>query len=317
MSHELEILADGTASMAYVGDTPWHHLGTKVDANLTPAQMQTAAGLDWDVIEEPTFVRFNGVEQPTGRKALLRSTDGRVLTEVGPNWHPVQNSEAFEFFTDFVAAGDMEMHTAGSLRNGEIVWALAKVKEDFTLFGGDRVESHLLFSNPHQYGKTVNVRFTPTRVVCQNTLSMALSSSANAAVSLNHRKAFDPEAVKTLLGVATVKLASYKEMAEFLGSKRTTEDTIKQYFGDLLGTSNTKKDELSPTGKTALEVLHTQPGANFAEGSWWQAFNTITYMTDHLKGRSDDTRTESAWFGGGAKLKTKALELALDMANAA
>jgi len=316
MAHELEFV-NGQAQMAYVGALPWHGLGVKVDDNLAPAEMMKAAGVDWRVQEIESFVDFNGQKIPTGMKALVRETDGRVLTQVGKGWHPVQNEEAFEFFNDFVEAGQMKMHTAGSLKNGEIIWALAKVEDDFELFNGDKVESYFLFSNPHQYGKTIDIRFTPIRVVCNNTLTLSLNQTAQNAVRLNHRRQFDAEAVKEMMGIAHVKMDQYKEMAEFLGSKRTTEDTVKQYFGALLGTSNKEEGELSRKGKRAMEVLIEQPGAEFAEGSWWSAFNAVTYMTDHELGRSADTRMQSAWYGANRKLKTDALELALEMAEAA
>ena len=181
MSHELEIV-NGAAQMAFVGELPWHGLGVQVADDLAPADMMKAAGVDWRVQEVETFAEFNGKKVPTGMKALIRETDGRVLTQVGKGWHPVQNEEAFEFFKDFTDAGKMKMHTAGSLKNGEIIWALAKVDDDFELFNGDKVESYMLFSNPHQYGKTIDIRFTPIRVVCNNTLTLSLNQTAANAV---------------------------------------------------------------------------------------------------------------------------------------
>jgi phage/plasmid-like protein (TIGR03299 family) len=316
MAHELEMI-NGQAQMAYVNELPWHGLGTKVDPDLSPAEMMKAAGVDWRVQEVESFVQFNGKNIPTGQKALVRETDGRVLTQVGKNWHPVQNEEAFDFFAEFVERGQMQMHTAGSLKNGEIIWALAKVDDDFELFNGDKVESYMLFSNPHQYGKTIDIRFTPIRVVCNNTLTLSLQQQGQAAVRVNHRSAFDADAVKEMMGIAHFKMGQYKDMAQFLGSKRTTEETVKQYFGHLLGTSNKNEGELSRTAQRAMEVLVEQPGAEFAEGSWWTAFNAITYMTDHELGRSTDTRMQSAWYGANRKLKVNALELALEMAEAA
>lgn len=316
MAHELEMI-NGQAQHAYVGELPWHGLGVQVDPDISPEDMMKAAGVDWRVQEVESFVNFNGKQIPTGQKALVRETDGRVLTQVGKNWHPVQNEEAFDFFAEFVDRGQMEMHTAGSLKNGEIIWALAKVNDDFELFNGDKVESYMLFSNPHQYGKTIDIRFTPIRVVCNNTLTLSLSQQGQAAVRVNHRSQFDAEAVKEMMGIAHFKMGQYKEMAEFLGSKRTTEETVKQYFGHLLGMSNKNEGELSRKGKRAMEVLQEQPGAEFAEGTFWTAFNAITYMTDHELGRSADTRMQSAWYGANRKLKTDALELALEMADAA
>ena len=118
-------MAHMVETMAYAGELPWHGLGEEVSNDLTPAQMMQKAGVDWEVHAVESFIEFNGERKATGQKSLVRSTDGRILTNIGENWNPVQNETAFEFFSEFVLAGDMEMHTAGSLRDGEYVWALA------------------------------------------------------------------------------------------------------------------------------------------------------------------------------------------------
>ena len=316
MAHELEIV-NGVAQMAYVGNVPWHGLGVEVPEETSAMDMMAIAGLDWEVKELETFVEFEGEKLPTGTKALVRDIDGKVLTQVGANWNPVQNHEAFAFFHDFVEAGDMKMHTAGSLKEGQIIWALAKVEDDFTLFNGDKVESYLLFSNPHQYGKCIDIRFTPIRVVCNNTLSLSLSMTSENRVSLNHRRAFDAEAVKETLGIAHTKMEKYRDMAEFLGTKRYTPVSLDEFLTDLFGTKTGTEGDLTRTGETVREIISTQPGANYAEGSWWQAYNAVTYFTDHLAGRSNDTRMQSAWFGANQKKKVDALNKALQYAEAA
>ncbi len=118
-------------SIAYSGETPWHGLGKAVPADLSPAQMLEAADLDWTVEKIPTFAKIDGKQIYTGKDALVRSSDNSILDVVSKDWNPLQNHDAFEFFNDFVVSGDMAMHTAGSLRDGQIVWALAKVKESF------------------------------------------------------------------------------------------------------------------------------------------------------------------------------------------
>jgi len=318
MAHQVE-------TMAYAGETPWHGLGVPVSNDLTPVQMMEKAGVDWTVQECESFVDFNGERISTGQKALVRSTDGKVLTNVGKDWNPVQNEQAFEFFSEYVFAGDMEMHTAGSLRDGQMVWALAKVKESFDLFGGDTVESYLLFSNPHQYGKSIDVRFTPIRVVCNNTLSLSLSMQAERQVKVGHRVEFNPGEVKEALGIASEKLATYREMAEYLGSKRFSMDKLIEYYNTVYPRTSDKRvqdkklsvETLSRNAKECLNVLETQPGAEFAEGSWWQAYNSVTFVTDHVQGRNADNRLYSSWFGGNQTRKKNALETAIEFAEAA
>ena len=319
MAHELEMI-NGEAQMAYVGDVPWHGLGTKVDRELTPDQFQKVAGLDWTVEKQP-LVTATGIPIKN-KEALIRSSDNSVLDVVGTGWNPVQNSEAFEFFHDYVMAGDMEMHTAGSLKDGQMVWALAKTKESFELFKGDQTDNYFLFTNPHQFGKSINIRMTPIRVVCNNTLTLSLSQSTDKMVTVNHRKAFDPDMVKEQMGIAKEKMEQYKSMAAFLGGKRATGDNVIQYFNEVFGAPAKEKEDgvlpfTSRNAKIAMENLNTQPGANFAEGSWWQAFNSVTYMTDHLQGREGDSRLQSAWYGRNRKVKLNALDKALEYAEAA
>lgn len=319
MSHNVE-------TMAYAGAVPWHGLGVSVPSDLTPEQMLQAAGLNWEVQKFPTFAILDDNDPDsvieTGQSALVRLSDKKMLDVVSDDWNPVQNTEAFEFFNEFVMAGDMEMHTAGSLRDGQIVWGLAKIKQSFELFKGDQIDSYLLFSNFHKYGFSTDVRFTPIRVVCNNTLTLSLNSKVERMVKISHRKQFDASQVKDMLGIATDKLEKYKDMAQFLGSKMAKNESVVEYFERIFPLNKVTEEEKSEGKRSknadlALGVLHTQPGAEYAEGSWWQAFNAVTFMTDHLVGRSPDTRLQSAWYGYNKGLKTKALELAVEMAEAA
>lgn len=318
MAHQVE-------TMAYAGEVPWHGLGVAVSNDLTPAQMMQKAGLDWNVEKVDAFIEVAGQRIPTGQQALIRTSDNRVLTNVGENWNPVQNSEAFEFFSEYVLAGDMEMHTAGSLREGQMVWALAKIKESFDVFGEDTVESYLLFSNPHTYGKSIDIRFTPIRVVCNNTLTLSLNMQAQREVKVGHRTQFNADNVKETLGIASEKFAKYKEMAQFLGSKKFSVENLVQYYNEVfpntsrtnLDKSVSKYEDMSRAAKMCYDALETQPGAEYGAGTWWQAFNSVTYITDHVQGRNAENRLHSQWFGGNQLRKVKAAEKAVEFALAA
>ena len=316
MAHEVE-------TMAYAGELPWHGLGTEVSNDLTPIQMMQKAGVDWEV-EQQKIVTESGIEI-NDKVALVRTSDNTLLDVTGKDWKPVQNEEAFTFFSEFVAAGDMEMHTAGSLKEGRNVWALAKVKESFDVFGEDRVDSYLLFSNPHQYGKAVDVRFTPIRVVCHNTLTFSLQNASKNSVKVGHRTAFDADTVKETLGLASEKFAKYKEMAQFLGSRKVTAESLIQYYNDVFPTTSRKEektpvvvyDDMSKAAKMCYDALEVQPGAEFAAGTWWQAFNSVTYYTDHLQGRNSENRLHNQWFGYNQAKKVTAAEKAVAYATAA
>lgn len=318
MAHELEII-NGEAQMAYrvSQGLPWHGLGVPVGDDMTPQEMMQAAGLDWEVKKVPSFIEINDEKIPTGQDSLVRSTDNKILTHVGKGWNPVQNSEAFEFFTEFVSKGDMIMDTAGSLKEGQIVWALADIKDGFSLFNGDEVNGYLLFSNPHMYGKSIDIRFVATRVVCNNTLTVALGENSQAGLRINHRSEFNPERVKEILGLSHNKLEEFKNAAEFLGSRQYIQKDMEKFFGIVFGESTKEDKKLSRTAERAMEIVETQPGAEFAKGSYWQLLNAVTYMTDHELCRNNDTRMTSAWYGPNRDRKVNALNTAIKMAEAA
>lgn len=333
MAHELETV-NGKVSMAYAESfgTPWHNLGTAVSNDLTPKQMMKAAGLNWTVDKKALCIQGTDTLVP-GYHALIRNTDESVLSIITDDWKPVQNEEAFEFFKKFTDAGQMEMHTAGSLRGGRMVWALAKIKKSFKLFNGkDVIESHLLFSNPHEYGRSVDIRFTPIRVCCQNTLTLALGrKSADMQVNVNHRSTFDAEQVSIALSLAEKKLGDYKDVAELLASKQYTDKTVLAYLNDvfpraiskkdpvqeMLDKANDAADKMSRAARLSYESLETQPGAQYGKGSFWGAFNAVTFNIDHVLGHETSTRLNSAWYGVNRARKVKALELAVDYAKSA
>jgi len=315
MAHELEMM-NGKANMAYVGEVPWHGLGTQVDEGISPMEMMKVAGLDWEVEKrENLFMDSRGIPHNAGNFSLVRENDNKVLTTVGKDWNPVQNKEAFKFFEEFCEAGNMKMHTAGSLFDGKRVWAMAKVASDFTVFGDDRVEGYLLFSNPHMFGHCVDVRFTPIRVVCNNTLTMSLSDKVQNFAKINHRNVFDPSTVKEILGLASVQMDEYKNVAEYLGSKQITQFELERFLSKVFGES--KKDgKMVRSAEQAFEIFETQPGSEFAPGSYWQALNAVTYVTDHVLGRSSESRLNNIWFGSQRKRKISAVKHAIAMAGA-
>ena len=295
-------------TMAYAGQSPWGDIGTQVSNDLSPQQIMEKADLNWSVDKVKTYADYQGEKIPTGLEALVRSSDNKILTQVGKNWEPCQNETAFEFFNEYCLEGGMDMESAGSLKGGKMVWALAKIKESFDVVKGDQVDSYLLFSNPHEYGKSIDVRFTPIRVTCMNTLAMAIKGSAVNGMKVNHRKAFDPQIVKETMGIAHEKFEQYKEVAKFLSKKRFDAQSLIQYYNEVFPRTYKGKDEvivsayddLTTNGQKAFDVLQSQPGANFAQGSWWQALNSVTYLTDHVMGREADSRMTSSWFGANA-----------------
>ncbi len=322
-------------TMAYANEAPWHRLGVKVEDNLTPDEMFVKAGLDWQINKEGLLTLQSKQTVPE-HYALVRSSDDFVLGTCGKGYKPVQPKEVLSFFHEFVEKGGMKMETAGSLSNGRQIWALASIQDSFVLGKEDKVEGYLLFSSPNVVGKALRIMFTPIRVVCNNTLTMALeSASGRGEFRLHHAQKFDPEIAKAALGLASGQLHEFEQEAEFLTRHEVTDDALREYFMDLWPTGavragkrtghlaaqaaneNAEDSGMSRTAEAALDIFSKQPGAEFFPNTWWNAFNTVTYIIDHVAGRSDNNRLRNAWFGGGERTKREALRLATDHARKA
>lgn len=338
MAHRVE-------TMAYAGETPWHGLGFKVEDTMTPAEMLKAGKIDWTVSKQAVYLPPElGGGKIEGEYALMRDTDRKVLTMVGETWKPVQNADAFDFFTQFTKAGGMKMDTAGSLWGGRYVWGLAKINKGFTLAkGGDEVEGYVLLMSPHILGKSVVIQFTPIRVVCWNTLNMALGSSlrggedgagSSATFRMIHSTKFDDkvkEQAKVALGLAVAQMDEFREVSELLASKRITDERVEEYFCEVLRFDPSKikaakAGEKDDDGKllklprnlpNLQQALLTSPGADLksAKGTWWGALNAVTFFVDHENGRDRDTALKNAWTANMANVKRDALDLAIQYAT--
>ena len=319
-------MAHAVETMAYAGELPWHGLGVPVSNDMGVYEMMNKAGLNWTVSKRDLYYRVKNLDdsfryKQATKKVLVRDTDDKELSVVGTDWHIVQNRDAFDFFYDWVEEGNMEMHTAGSLLDGKLVWVLAKVNETFEVLKNDIVESYLLFTNPHQFGNSINVRFTPIRVVCNNTLQLALGGN-NAGIRVAHNRQFDPEEVKIALGLAQNSMHDYKEVAQFLASKRVTDEQVYAYNDRLFPGTKHEQEVLKcvRSKKAALaNRLYNEgtPGSELAKGTAWDAFNTVTYMYDHVLGKSNASRMKSSWYGKARIAKQEALHEAKQLANVA
>ena len=311
MSHEVE-------TMAYTNAVPWHGLGFRVDGNLTPKQMLKAAKIDWTVETRPLFMA-DGKEVPAA--ALVRSTDGHVLDVVGSGYVPVQNAEAFEFFTDFVEAGDATMETAGSLKNGQYVWGLANLGDAFTLKGNDTVKGYVLVGCPHQQSRSLILKFTTVRVVCNNTLTLALNSGSTKSgkgivlpeFRRAHRSTFDRAAIKgaqAALGLAREQLEEFHTTAKVLQKKSMSRQDAIDVLAPIFAPKFEEKmtiENLTPRMAQLMDILVKAPGAQ--PDNAWGVLNAVTYYADHVASRTDDRRLTQAWFGRTAMQKEETLKV--------
>lgn len=315
-------------TLAYANEAPWHRLGIQVDDTITPDKMLIKAGLNWSINKEP-LMTMNTKQPVPEHYGLVRSSDNFVLGHCGKAYKPVQPKEVLTFFHDFVKSGSMKMEAAGSLDNGRHIFALASIQESFELIGSpkgkqkDKVDGYLLFSSPNVCGKAMNIMFTPVRVVCNNTLTMALhDASGSGNFRLHHSQTFNADEAKLAMGLAKGQLKEFQEEAQFLTSVKCSTDDMRQYFSEVWPTAKQKanandNNDLGNIAEAAMSLVDSQPGADLFGGTWWNTFNAVTYMTDHVVGRSENNRLRRAWFGGGRNLKAKALTLAINNARKA
>jgi len=321
MAHNLTT-NNGKTSMFYYGDVPWHGLGKRLAQPGTSKEAIQAAGLDWQVQKRPLYLKLKKKFQVKEafaivRKDKLEANESQILGVVGKNYTPIQNEEAFQFFDDIVGQKSAIFHTAGSLNNDRVVWILAKLPGFIRVVNDDITYKFLLLTNSHDGSSSVQVKFTPIRVVCQNTLSIALKQGEN--FKIKHTKD-----VKERLSQAIVMMGmindrytgieqSFKKMSKINVTKPRLNEYLKAVFPDT-------SDELQLKGilkqrDLAAELFETGIGSDMkgVKGTLWGAYNTVTELVDHKNSRlSPEKKTASIWLGNGAAVKSRAFDIAND-----
>lgn len=218
-------------SMFYVREAPWHGLGKRVEFTLNSEEALREGGLDWKVIQKP--VMTEDFQPVPGYKANIRETDGRVLGVVTDRYRIVQNNEAFAF-TDSLLGEGVRYETAGSLQNGKKVWILARLPENY-IISGDRVSPYLVFSNSHDGSGSIKVAMTPIRVVCQNTLNLALNDAKRiwATIHTGDIKSKLDEAKKTLL-LAEYYMDKLGAEIDRLNKVKLIDAKVLEYISELI-----------------------------------------------------------------------------------
>lgn len=311
-------------SMAYVNDTPWHGLGNQLAPNQPLEIWAKQADMDWRV--ESADVRFVASNNGLGsihafpdQKVLYRSDTKAPLSVVSKRFHVVQPSEVLEFYRDLTEAGGFELETAGVLKEGRKLWALAKTGQSVCLKGRDRVNGYLLLATACDGTLATTAQFTSVRVVCNNTLAIALGNSTGA-VKVGHRSQFDAQAVKRQLGIAISSWDGFMARMKALADCRLTDAAADTFLKRVLTyqAHNTDDQTVSERSFKAVQELYSGKGmgAELASstGTAWGLLNSVTEFIDHhRRSRSDDHRRDTAWFGQGAAIKQKAWEESLKL----
>ncbi|MDA3862831.1 MAG: DUF932 domain-containing protein [Deltaproteobacteria bacterium] len=311
MSHQFE---DGFFTIK----PPWHGLGTVLpEAPADSKEAIRAANLDWRVEKQP-LLTTEGVYVPN-HYAVIRKKEGLrdSLGVVGNRYQPVQNIDAFNFFDQVIADGDATYDAAGSLKGGSIIWILAKLNGPLRITKDDHVEKYLLLYNSHDGSSAVTMQFTPIRVVCHNTLTMA-RELVNSAYSLSVRHTatvlYRMQSTAQYLGYVNDQFEHTGDAYRFLAGKKINTDQLEVYLQKLFPDpkGETKRNRNKATREKCIELFEVGQGTDVTGDNYWKAYNSVTEYVDHIRNRNNqEARVRSAWMGQGHRLKSKALETAL------
>lgn len=295
MSHEVEqmVYVSNEANGRFV---PWHGLGTPVEKAMTSAEALELGGLNWEVNPKPVFTE-TGFEIPN-YKANIRSSDNSVLGIVTDRYKIVQNKEAFAF-TDALLDGGVTYETAGSLRNGKTIWLLAKMPEKKIL--GDKFDPYVCFTNSHDGTGAVKVCCTPIRVVCNNTLNMALSS-ASRTWSTKHvgDMAYKLEEAKYTLGMANSYMEKLDEEADKLANMKISEDEIHKILDEMFPVNEDKDSDRKKanveSAKNEIMICYMAPDIAKFLGTKYGFLNAVSDWVGHsTPARNTASYRENNW----------------------
>lgn len=344
MPHDL-CIEHGKVKLFYHGEPPWHGLGQRLAGPATSREAIQAAGLDWEVEKLPIHILASGQSTPVqGKVALVRSDmlkagqEVKALGLVGQGYHPIQNQEAFGFFDDLVGGSDQAIyHTAGALGAGERIWILCKLPGDMVIAGKDIAEKFLLLSNSHDGQSSVQLKFTPIRVVCQNTLTMALSEGSS--VRIPHRGSARKNLVwaAETLGILQRKFGHFEKRFRAMAGHPLDAHGLEDFL-DRLFPLPTEMDEVESLtsdqeakaqkrlkvllDREAVTHLWDQGKGSDLPGvrhSLWMAYNAVAERVDHqsrkefLDPLARDHHLEHVWFKDGYQLKARAYRAAIDI----
>ena len=340
MAHQVE-------QMAYVGDTPWHGLGNQLTQNQPIEVWAQQAGMDWriessDVSYMAQNARGQSIIMPyEEQRVLYRSDTHAPLSVVSQRYQEVQPMEILEFYRDLTEQSGFELETAGVLKGGKKFWALARTGQSAALKGKDVSNGYILLATACDGTLATTAQFTNIRVVCNNTLAIALrgQSSSASVVKVPHSTKFDADKVKQQLGISVRAWDEHMYEMKQLTQRKVTQGEAAAYFDAVfnntslsiadqeeniiqfyrnMATPNPAKEKSEPNGRAMAKVMDMFNGQgrgaelSSAKDTAYGLLCSITEFADHeRRAMSTDHRLDSAWFGAGAALKQRGLEQAL------
>lgn len=300
-------MTDNVETMFSAREVPWHGLGTVTEDALTAKDALVAAGLDWDVelADAQAVIHGATVTVPNSR-VTYRSTDGQILgAHVGSTYQVVQNRDAFAFL-DTLTGQDLKFETAGSLRNGKVVFMTTYIPENILIGGEDAVRMYLFLRNSHDGSTKLGCYPTPIRVVCENTSNMAVAGAKNYW-EMRHNNTLQGriQEARDTMQLTFAYTEKFKALGEKLIATKITEADFKNVLESVIPV-RPKSDE------TIADIIavYNDSQTNGYKGTGWGAVNAVTEYFDHVKAiRSEEARLLSLLGGQAFAVVNKVTEL--------
>lgn len=331
MAHDI-MRRNGKDAMFCVGDrdSAWHKLGQRTPNTVKWQEAVELADLNWQVVKKQLHARNPlNVVVPVPMYGTFRTDDGKYLGCVGDGYSIIQNIDQFQWIDSILeAANGAHYESAGALGNGERIWCLARIPEgDYQIDGGDKHQTYLMGATSHDGSLAQTLKLVDTRVVCANTLAVAIRESG-MAIRIKHTtnaKARMDTAIKLMSNV-TDTARSIKEKMERLAARKLTRESVEHILDRLFPKSADEKANQTRRDNTLVEVMELYASNDknsypSIQGTAYNLFNSITEYADHFRtarGNGSEpqqvamARAESAMFGSGEKLKTQALTVILE-----
>jgi phage/plasmid-like protein (TIGR03299 family) len=312
----------------------WHRLGKQLNAPATAAEALKFACLDWKVSKVPLFAGEREHRPLAKHCAVVREdvwrrpdwspgkNDG-VLGVVGDSYEALQNEEAFRLFDPIVGQKAAAYHTAGALGKGERVWILAKLPEDIHVIGDDITNKYLLLSNSHDGTSAVQIKFTPIRVVCENTLTQALSQGP--ALRITHTRDLRERLMiaRNLLKRIQMRYDELATVFQHMAKLPVNSGKLDEYLKGIFPDPTQRQDE-NRHQRALQQVKYDREGSAYlfekgrgndepkVKGTLWAAYNGVAEYIDYRRfGKaSDDRQVNAIWFGEGYSAKARAFTVA-------
>lgn len=339
MAHELD-MSNGQANIAYrlEGGIPWHRMGQIILPTDSLEVIAQKGGLAWEALTVPAQYEFGGkLMTAPGAFHMVRSDTGASLSVMSARYKPHQPAEILAFYRDFVLVDErFEIETVGSLKGGRLIWCLAKFKAGMTV-AGDEHAVYVLFSTSFDGSVATRAVATFVRVVCNNTITAALTQAdrEKAYISVRHSADFSDPAIRAdaadRFAAVVAEFEQYKQLGEALANIRLTQFQVEGLFTRLTIDKAAKGDaakEVAPTGRAraALERLLSSYRDTLAEGTKggtaWAALQGVTRYVDHNRTVRDTegdgkaaAQFASSLFGSGASLKREAVQILAELGN--